>query len=266
MMGRALLGAIAAALITALARRLGTLDERGQWAAMACGVLAAAAGWPWALLLVAYFVTASAVTRLGAGRKAERTLRSVPQVRARDASQVFANGGLFAVLALQAGTAPESIWGAAAVGALAAASSDTWATETGTLWGGRPRSIVHWRHTAPGLSGGITAVGSLGAVVGAVLVALIAATAHRLPWSGPFVRAAAVGGIVGCIVDSLVGGTVQSRRWCAHCKEYTERRVHPCSYRTVHVAGYRWITNDIVNTAATFAGAAAAVAARELIR
>jgi len=262
MMERALLGAVAAALITAFARRFRLLDESGQWAAFACGIAAAAAGWPWAALLVTFFVSASAATVFRAARKAERTLRYVPQVSVRNGMQVLSNGGLFALLALltlRAGGAPASVWGLAATGALAAASADTWATEVGTLWGGRPRSIVTWRPTEPGLSGGVTVLGSLGAAAGAALIAAAAATFHGIPLGGPFVRAVAIGGLVGCVGDSVIRATVQARRWCDHCKEWTERRVHPCGYRTVHAAGARWISNDVVNAAATVAGAAAAV-------
>lgn len=262
MMERALLGAIAAALVTALARRMQLLDESGQWAALACGILAAAAGWPWAILLVAYFAAASAVTKMGAARKAERTRRSVPQINVRNAFQVAANGGLFAMLAFRAGGAPESTYGIAAAGALAAASADTWATELGTLWGGRPRSIVNWRLTDPGMSGGVTLIGTVSGVAGAVLVAVVVALIFGLPLHGKFVGAVIAGGVAGCIADSLIGATLQARRWCAHCKEWTERRVHPCSYRTVHGAGLHWVSNDVVNTAATFIGAAAGVVAR----
>lgn len=265
MMERALLGAIAAALITALARRLQLLDESGQWAALACGTIVSAAGWPWAVVLVAYFASASAVTMLGAERKAERTQRSVPQINVRNAFQVAANGGLFALLAFRAGDAPESIYGIAAVGALAAASADTWATELGTLWGGRPRSIVNWRPTGPGMSGGVTLVGTLGGVAGAAFVAVIVALIFGRPVSGKFVGAVIAGGFAGCIADSLIGGTVQARRWCEHCKEWTERRVHPCSYRTVHAAGLRWVSNDIVNIAATLIGPATSVVTRRAL-
>lgn len=154
----------------------------------------------------------------------------------------------------------------AAVGALAAASADTWATEIGTLWGAKSRSIITWRPTNPGMSGGVTGTGSAAAVIGAAIVALMAARVLDLPLAGDFVIAATVGGVAGCVVDSLIGGTMQARRWCEHCKEWTERRVHPCSYRTVHAAGFRWVTNDVVNFAATFAGAATAVATRIAFR
>ena len=266
MMERALLGAIAAALITAYARRMGTLDESGQWGAMGCGVLAAWSGWPWAILLVTYFVVASAVTMYGAARKAAHTQASVPQLNARTALQVLAKGGLFALLVFRARGNANGTFGLAAVGALAAASADTWATEIGTLWGGKPRSIITWRPTNPGVSGGVTAAGLAAAVFGAAIVAVVAAALFDLPLAGDFVIAATVGGIAGCIVDSLIGGTMQARRWCEHCKEWTERRVHPCSYRTVHAAGFRWMSNDLVNFAATFAGAATAVATRIALR
>lgn len=259
---RALIGALVAALITALARRLGMLSESGQWGAMACGVTAAMAGWAWAWLLIAYFAAGSGVTALGAARKAERTMATVPQVSARTALQVLANGVVFTALAFKAGGASDSRWALAAVGALAAASADTWATEIGTLWGGTPRSIVHWKAVAPGMSGGVTLIGTAGAVAGAALVALLAAALFAKPLAGPFALAAAGGGVAGAIVDSLLGGTLQSRRWCDHCKAWTERRVHSCSYRTVHAAGLRWLSNDTVNGAATVVGAAGALALR----
>ena len=37
--------------------------------------------------------------------------------------------------------------------------------------------------------------------------------------------------------------------------------MHPCGYRTVHAAGFRWMTNDAVNAGATLAGAAVAAGA-----
>lgn len=265
MMERALLGAIVAALITAFARRLQALDESGQWAAFACGILASAAGWPWAALLVGYFVLATAVTKLGEAEKQRRTEHSVPQVNMRNAFQVAANGGVFVLLAVRAGAHPDGLAGLAAAGALAAASADTWATEIGTLWGGHPRSILSGRRVATGMSGGLTLVGTLAGAFGAVLVGSGGAALHGMPAFGRVAAVVAIGGFAGCLADSLLGATVQARRWCEHCREWTERRVHPCSYRTVHAAGYRWISNDVVNLGATVIGAAAAVAAGRVL-
>jgi uncharacterized protein (TIGR00297 family) len=263
---RALLGLIMAALITAMARRTGSLDESGQWAALGCGVAAAIGGWSWAIILVGYFAAASVISHVGGPEKAKATERSVPQIHARTFMQVAANGGLFCLLVMRARTNATGTLGLAALGALAAASADTWATEVGTMWGGRARSILTWRPIATGMSGGVTWLGTLAAVFGAAIVAGLAAWQHGLPPLGAVTLAVLGGGFAGCIADSILGATVQARRWCDHCKEWTERRVHPCSYRTVHAAGFRWISNNIVNAASTVVGAASAVAIARLMQ
>lgn len=266
MVERALWGALAAAIITTFARRYGALSESGQWAAFACGIAAAAAGWGWAALLVVYFGAAVGVTALGAKTKAARTVGTLPQVSARDAAQVLANGGVFAALALAAGARPLSTAGLAAIGALAAASADTWATEVGTLWGGAPRSILTGARVDTGLSGGVTLIGTLGAAAGGVVVVLAAASLHELPDAGRLVLVAGSAALLGTLVDSALGASVQARRWCERCTRWTERRVHTCGYRTVHARGLRWATNDAVNVAGTLAGAACAVMLGRLVR
>jgi uncharacterized protein (TIGR00297 family) len=263
---RALLGAIIAALLTALARRAGSLDESGQWAAIGCGVMASAAGWPWAIILVGYFIAASVISRVGEPVKARATEASVPQIHARTFFQVIANGGLFVLFAYRAKTNPSGTFGVAALGALAAASADTWSTEVGTLWGGRARSILTWRPVATGMSGGVTWLGSLAGIFGALVVAGLAVWWHSLPPFGPVAIAVVAGGVAGGIADSVLGTTMQARRWCEHCKEWTERRVHPCSYRTVHASGFRWMTNSHTNAAATLVGAVSAVVIARVLR
>lgn len=265
MVERALWGALAAAVITTVARRYGALSESGQWAAFACGIVAAAAGWGWAALLVVYFGAAVGISALGAQTKAARTIGTLPQVTARDAAQVLANGGLFAALALVAGARPLSTPGLAAIGALATASADTWATEVGTLWGGTPRSILTGAPLATGLSGGVTPVGTLGAAAGGLVVVLAAVSLHELPDAPRLVLVAGAAALAGTLVDSAIGASVQARRWCERCTQWTERRVHTCGYRTAHARGFRWATNDAVNVAGTLAGAACAVLLGRLV-
>ncbi|MBM4193336.1 MAG: DUF92 domain-containing protein [Gemmatimonadetes bacterium] len=261
MMERVLLGAFAAVAITVIARRYEVLDESGQWGALAIGILASAAGWPWAGTLVIYFVAAAAITWYGAPTKAARTESSTSPVRTRHLLQVLANGIVFVAFAYRARGNPQSIWGIGAAGALAASFADTAATEIGTLYGRSPRSILTWQRVSPGLSGGVTLAGTAAAVVGAAFVAAIAAAMHGIGLGSRFVAVVTIGGVAGCLADSLLGATVQARRWCEHCNAWTERRVHPCSYRTVHARGIRWVDNSVVNLAATAIGAVAAVAA-----
>ena len=256
---RALLAAVAAGAITGLARARGVLAASGQWAGFFLGVLSAAAGWAWAGLLVAFFLSSTALTAWRVEEKLRRTERILPRITARGALQVLANGGAFVLLALLFQRSGHPRWALGALGALAAASADTWSTEVGMLFGGTPRSIWSARALPLGMSGGVTVVGFLAALAGALF---IAAPGAVLLFSAPLNAGVAVlaGGFAGCVGDSLVGGALQSKRYCDRCGEWTERRVHPCGYRTKHRAGLHWVTNDLVNVSATAIGALVAIA------
>lgn len=260
---RALLGALVAGVVAAVARRSGALSAGGQWAAFATGAVVATAGWWWAALLIAWFVTSSALTRLGRDAKRALTESILPGDAERDAMQVIANGAVFSVLALGATLTGDLRLAVAACGALAAAAADTWATETGILWGGAPRMILTGERLLPGMSGGVTVVG-LGAAFAAAALMAWAATlllpAASDPTKSIFV-AVLGGGMAGSVADSILGATVQSKRWCDQCRSWTERRVHTCRYRTHHARGLRWMTNDAVNLLATITGAIVALAA-----
>lgn len=219
--------------------------------------MSAAAGWAWALLLIGWFVASSALTRVGEHAKAERTAATLPAAGARRATQVWANGGLYAAAALGATLTGHLAWSVMALGALAAAAADTWATEVGLLAGGAPRSILGGARLEPGLSGGVTAAGSLGGAAGATAVAL-AAVGLGLSPVGTAV-AVGTGGLIGGLGDSILGASVQAKRHCPRCDRWTERATHDCGVTTEHGRGWRWMTNDTVNLLATFIGAGAAL-------
>jgi uncharacterized protein (TIGR00297 family) len=256
---RALAGALVAGIVAALARRAGALSVGGRWAAFATGTLVAAAGWRWALLLIGYFVLSSLLTRAGADAKAQRAAPILPDQRERNALQVLANGGLFAIAMLAGELLGDQRLMIAGLGALGAAAADTWATEIGLLWGGAPRSILSGRVLAAGESGGITMAGTAAGIVAAALVALTGASLLGAP-DRSIAIALLVAGIAGSLADSLLGASLQSKRWCEHCRTWTERRVHTCQYRTQHARGLRWMTNDAVNFLATVIGAIVALA------
>lgn len=253
---RALAGFALAAAIAGASWRLGTLSLSGAVAATFVGAIAVAAGWSWSILLVAFFVASSLLSRYRAREKALRTGAVVAKSGRRDAVQVVANGAPFALAAILALVHPAGPWASAGAGALAAATSDTWATEFGTLTRAAPRSIRNGRVVPPGTSGGITAVGLAGAFAGANFLGGIVLL---LGWDGRTALAVVVGGLAGSTLDSLLGATAQAGRWCGSCGIPTERAVHDCGVTTMHVHGARWIDNDVVNLAAGFAGAAVAI-------
>jgi uncharacterized protein (TIGR00297 family) len=261
---RVLAGFAFALVVALLARRLGALTISGVVAATLLGTLAVAAGWPWGILLVTYFVSAAALSNIGAARKKRRTWTMVEKGGARDAVQVLANGGVFGAAVLMSALFPHAgLLPAIAIGAIAASAADTWATEIGTLWGGPPRSVRTWRPVPVGTSGGITGVGTAAMVAGALFMALVV---HLLEWRQGFVAGALIGGIAGAVMDTALGATLQERRRCMGCGEHTERRIHTCGSRTRRDGGVNGLGNDAVNFVAALMGGVIALGVADVIR
>ncbi|HEY6561720.1 MAG TPA: DUF92 domain-containing protein [Polyangiaceae bacterium] len=59
----------------------------------------------------------------------------------------------------------------------------------------------------------------------------------------------------GSLVDSLLGTTLNAGYYCTACDHPCEARVHHCGHVTRRVRGLSWMDNDVVNLAATLAGA-----------
>jgi uncharacterized protein (TIGR00297 family) len=218
-----------------------------------------AAGAAWAVLLLAFFLPATALSHWRRSAKDARTAAVVAKGETRDAWQVAANGGVFAALALGSLVAPADWWFAAAAGALAAATADTWATEVGTAVGGTPWGIATLAPVPPGTSGAVSGAGTLALCAGAIFLAGWAGILASSPRT--FV-AVALGGAGGAMVDTLAGAMIQERRWCPACRAPTERTRHACGMPTDHRGGVRGYGNDHVNLTSCIAGALIALAFR----
>ncbi len=256
-LGRLLLGLAAAAAVAAAAFRARTLTAAGAAAATVVGGASVAAGWDWGAVLIAFFVASVALSRMGHARKQLLGGGLVAKGGPRDAAQVLANGGAFALCALACALQRSPVWYAAGAGGLAAATADTWGTEVGMLSSATPRSIVSGRVVPPGTSGGITAAGTLASVAGALFIAIATRAAG---WPAAAAWSALIGGFAGATADSIIGATLQARRWCGRCQAATERLVHTCGIPTTEAGGLAWLGNDAVNVAATVAGALVGVA------
>ena len=269
-----------AAVIGYLGYRARALSWDGALAAcLVGGTIFGFGGLGWAALLVVFFVSSSLMSLVG--RNDPRKVRASETFEKgdrRDAWQVAANGGVAALAALGAGIAREVLMGEqqvavvvplflAFVGALAAATADTWATEVGVSSRASPRLLTDGRKVPAGTSGGVTALGSGAALVGAGLIGL-AAIAVAMAGPDPcavrnlmiginywvLLPVALVGGIGGMLVDSLLGATVQAQYICPACNKPTESRVHRCGTVTTLAGGVPWINNDVVNVAGTLVG------------
>ena len=247
-------------LVATVAWRIGALSASGvAAAAIVGGTIVATAGWWPGLILVAFFVSASALSILSSMRS---TGSEQARGKRRDAVQVFANGGTPMVLAVCSALAGNPApWQVAMVAAIAGATSDTWGTETGRLSRTQPRVITTGKPAPPGTSGAISTTGTIGSAAGALLIGLVAGVGTTIGWeipgltAAPLILIATVSGFSGSITDSLLGATIQARYWCPTCHTHTEMLVHNCGTPTSLVRGHAWLNNDAINLLAIFAAA-----------
>ncbi len=258
---RVALGFGLALFIALLAYRLRTLNRSGALAAVLLGtVFFGLGGWGGAALLLGFFITSSALSRLF-GKRKHGLNEKFSKGNQRDAAQVFANGGLAGACLVLFVLLPGADWAwAAAAGALAAANADTWATELGVLSRIPPRLLTTGQVVERGASGGISAFGTLAASAGALFLALIAILFWPHPLTAPqaLLRLGLLGlaGLLGSLSDSLLGATLQAIYTCPTCQKETERHpLHSCGTPTRPLRGLPWLNNDWVNTACTLTGA-----------
>ncbi len=196
------IGFVLSAGVSLTARRLRALTPDGAAAAIVVGTLIYGfGGWRWAALLGLFFATTSALTRVQAQRKSHPEHR-----RGRSADQVLANGAMATAMAIGYGILPSPYTAAAFAGAIAASTADTWATEIGLLSPSPPRLITTWRVVRPGVSGGVTLLGTAAGVAGALVIAAVG-----LWWLQTSFAGVLIAGVGAMLVDSFVGAAFEGQ-------------------------------------------------------
>ena len=263
-----LTGFFIAIIIALTAWRAKALSQSGAIAAAILGiVIFGLGGLGWTILLLTFFISSSILSRSLPQKKAILS-EKFAKGSERDAGQVFANGGIAGVLVLLHLFFPQQDWPwLGFAGALAAANADTWSTEIGVLSPKLPRMITSGKPVERGTSGGITLIGSLAALGGSLLIAVLAI----LFWEGkvlegPGSKSALIiglislAGLIGSFVDSFLGATIQAIYHCPVCHKETESHpTHVCGEKTTLKRGWSWLNNDWVNTFCTLTGACVGV-------
>ncbi|HNS62573.1 MAG TPA: DUF92 domain-containing protein, partial [Anaerolineales bacterium] len=208
-----LYGFLLAIVIASLAYRARSLSKSGAFAAMILGtIIFGLGGIPWAVLLLTFFFTSSALSRAFKKRK-QGLNEKYSKGDQRDAGQVFGNGGLAAAFVIFHYVYPESNIGWIGFAAsLAAVNADTWATELGVLNPTPPRMIMDLRkRVEKGTSGGVSLVGTLASLAGSALIAALASL-FTANWS--LFLPITLSGLAGSLFDSFLGATVQAMYFC----------------------------------------------------
>jgi len=252
-----LLGFLFAALIGYAAYRAHSLSKSGAWGALLEGtIIFGIGGWKWAVLLMAFFVSSSILTRLF-GKKKVSVNEKFDKGGRRDIGQVLANGAIASIFAGLHFFFPAASWTWVAFAAsLAAVNADTWATELGVLNPSLPRLITTGKPVEHGTSGAISFYGTLAATTGAALIAILGALLGPVSQVWTNLGTIFIAGLLGALFDSFLGATVQAIYRCPHCDKETEKHpLHTCGNETIQVRGWSWLNNDMVNLGCALMGA-----------
>ena len=197
------------------------------------GLILGFGGLKYVLPIAIFFILSTLLSKVGM-----KNLRESKS--GRNARQVFANGGVGLVLCIFNHFYQMELIYIMFLASIAAANSDTWATEIGKLSRKRPKDIISGRSLNVGESGGITFIGLLGSMSGSFV---IAAVGYFLDINTSYLIILFISGFLGSIFDSILGSTLQSRFILIDGKTIKEEK-ETDSY---HYSGLVSINNNSVN-------------------
>ena len=249
-----LTGIFFAVIISVVSFRFKLLSFSGSVATfLLATVIYGIGGWKWTVPILTFFIVSSLLSKFGKSRKKKFEI-VFDKTDKRDAGQVAANGGVGGIIILIWYFFPErTALYYFYLASLAAVTADTWGTEIGTLWKGKPRSIISLKKVEPGTSGAISLQGIVGGIVGAFIVLLSVVAMNDSEFTVQVIAAIIFSGFVGSLADSILGATLQAQYQTSD-GVLTEKKFAN-GEPTTFIRGFRWMNNDGVNWMCALAGA-----------
>ncbi|WP_042345956.1 DUF92 domain-containing protein [Bacillus massiliigorillae] len=201
-------------------------------------------GWRGLFILGVFFASSSFWSKYKKHKKSklDEILQKGDQ---RDWVQVVANGSIASIAAVLFFVTKADVWMIAFVVAVAAANSDTWASEIGVLSKRKPFYILTGKKVEKGTSGAVSLLGTAASFMGAFFIAIVAYEVFSMD-SLFYLILITFCGFFGSVVDTILGATVQVRYSCKTCGLLTEKTEH-CGKETHLSKGIKWCNNDVVN-------------------
>lgn len=175
---------------------------------------------------------------LGAMMSKVSSAKDSSDKQGRDAHQVFANGLPAMICAAMFGYSENEYWLILFALSFSVALADTLSSEGGRIFGMKTVDILSFKEIEKGLSGGVSAAGTIMGFIGAMVMAIIGTMLFHWPLKvSLFVLLL---GFVGMIIDSILGSKIQRKylvegNWL---EDYSSDNP---------TTGYHFIDNNLVN-------------------
>ena len=166
----------------------------------------------------------------------------------RDHVQVLANSFIATAFAILFAVTSKKVFLLAFVAAIAEALADTVASSIGVM-SGKAYDVFRRKPCEPGISGGMSLLGTVSSLLAAAIIAFFAYLFSRI--NGAEVVIVILSAFLGAIFDSFLGSVVQVKYKCKSCGKVLEREEH-CGERTEKYSGVKFVNNDVVNLLSTF--------------
>ena len=161
----------------------------------------------------------------------------------RDAIQVIANGLIPMVMAILYSITMNKVFIVGYAAALAEAFADTCASGIG-VYSKSTLDLFKMKKIKLGLSGGVSVIGTVASLVGALVISAIALAFGAV--NVKLFMIVSLSAFLGAFFDSFLGSLFQIKYKCNVCEEITERELH-CNKKTEKYSGFAFFDNDVVN-------------------
>ena len=235
-------------LIAGIAFAVRSLTAAGAVEAFFMGnIILWSTGFSGFFLFFLFFISCTVVGKVSKSIRSSVLGREVAEKKGhtRDFIQVLANGLMATIAAMLWSVSLETkalvMFGAV----IAEATSDTFAGEIGRLSRKKPISILSCKPVPVGLSGGVTVLGLVAAMLSSVAIAFFWYRWFDLVTIPGAVLVGTVG-FAGCLLDSVLGAGVQGIYYDPKLKQFSEDKEK--DGRQLELSrGLRWVDNDVVN-------------------
>lgn len=231
-----------APLLTITSILAGALTPWGQTVSyLIMLVFAFFGGYPFAVLTISLFVAAAIIGKIT--QKIYFKRAGAQQKTARKAIQILANGGIAVAFAIAYYFSKQTWALYVAFIVIIEEFADSMSSDVGRLSSRQPVDLLRFKRIPTGISGGVSLLGTVTAVVASFAAGLIAFAFFHNALLYLVISAIA---FLGTVVDSVFGSLLQGRFVCPVCGTVTEKRVC-CDTPTTLTKGFAAVDNCLVN-------------------